>query len=166
MIHLFIFCHQPIHPGPGVLQLGPHQPQQHLPYNMNGPRIPPPFHVNNHLQHHLHPQHPQHVQQHLPHQQHRNTHHPQFHHQQHHHHHQQHHRVNGAGDYDEYAGLMTPWQKQWLLNIQTLQLNVGVPYVVDYYYTVSSLTILGSNIVLIFILLLTIFKFHLIFAGL
>lgn len=114
-----------------------------MPFNMNGPRIPPPFHVNNHLQHHLHQQHPQHLQhpqhvQHMQHQQHRNAHHPQFHHQQHLYH-QQHHRVNGAGDYDEYAGLMTPWQKQWLLNIQTLQLNVGVPYVVDYYYTVSSL---------------------------
>lgn len=129
---------QPIHPGPGVLQLGPHQPQPHMPFNMNGPRIPPPFHVNNHLPHHLHQQHPQHPQhlQHLQQQQHRNAHHSQFHHQHQHHHQQQHHRINGSGDYDEYAGLMTPWQKQWLLNIQTLQLNVGVPYVVDYYYTV------------------------------
>lgn len=139
---------QPIHPGPGILPLGPHHSQQHLPFNMNGPRIPPPFHVNNHLPPHLHQQHPPH-HQHMPHQQHRNAHHhlqqqQQHHHhhqqqhqlQQQHHHHQQHHRINGAGDYDEYAGLMTPWQKQWLLNIQTLQLNVGVPYVVDYYYTV------------------------------
>lgn len=126
---------QPIHPGPGVMSMGPHPPQ-HLPFNMNGPRLLPPFHGNNHVPHHMHQQHPQHPphHQHMPHQQHRNTH-SQFHHQQQHHH-QQHHRVNGAGDYDEYAGLMTPWQKQWLLNIQTLQLNVGVPYVVDYYYTV------------------------------
>ncbi|XP_034247797.1 protein PAT1 homolog 1-like isoform X2 [Thrips palmi] len=139
---------QPIQPGPGMMPLGPHQQQQHLPFNMNGPRIPPP-HMNNHLAHHLHQQHSQHPQhhQHMAHQQHRNTHqqphhyHQPHHHQQqqqhhHHQHQQQQHRVNGAGDYDEYAGLMTPWQKQWLLNIQTLQLNVGVPYVVDYYYTV------------------------------
>ncbi|KAK3928483.1 Protein PAT1-like protein 1 [Frankliniella fusca] len=129
---------QPIHPGPGIVPLGPHQAQQHLPFNMNGPRIPPPFHMNNHLPPHLHqqPQHPPH-HQHMLHQQHRNSH-PQLQHHHHHQqqHHQQQHRVNGAGDHDEYAGLMTPWQKQWLLNIQTLQLNVGVPYVVDYYYTV------------------------------
>ncbi|XP_026294080.1 protein PAT1 homolog 1 isoform X1 [Frankliniella occidentalis] len=129
---------QPIHPGPGIVPLGPHQAQQHPPpFNMNGPRIPPPFHMNNHMPPHLHqqPQHPPH-HQHMPHQQHRNSHPQPYHHHHQQQHHQQQHWVNGAGDYDEYAGLMTPWQKQWLLNIQTLQLNVGVPYVVDYYYTV------------------------------
>lgn len=38
---------------------------------------------------------------------------------------------------DEYEGLMTPREKQWLLNIQMLQLNTGTPYFDDYYYTVS-----------------------------
>ncbi|XP_044260378.1 protein PAT1 homolog 1 [Tribolium madens] len=37
---------------------------------------------------------------------------------------------------DEYAGLMTSREKQWLLNIQMLQLNTGTPYFDDYYYTV------------------------------
>lgn len=38
---------------------------------------------------------------------------------------------------DDYAGLMTAREKQWLLNIQMLQLNTGTPYFDDYYYTVS-----------------------------
>ncbi|XP_050315635.1 protein PAT1 homolog 1 [Anthonomus grandis grandis] len=38
---------------------------------------------------------------------------------------------------DEYAGLMTLKDKQWLLNIQLLQLNTGTPYFDDYYYTIS-----------------------------
>lgn len=38
---------------------------------------------------------------------------------------------------DEYAGLMSMREKQWLLNIQMLQLNTGMPYFDDYYYTVS-----------------------------
>ncbi|XP_066257930.1 protein PAT1 homolog 1 [Euwallacea similis] len=37
---------------------------------------------------------------------------------------------------DEYAGLMTPKDKQWLLNIQMIQLNTGTPYFDDYYYTI------------------------------
>ncbi|XP_004930764.1 putative leucine-rich repeat-containing protein DDB_G0290503 isoform X1 [Bombyx mori] len=37
---------------------------------------------------------------------------------------------------DEYAGLMSQREKQWLLNIQMLQLNTGTPYIHDYYYTV------------------------------
>lgn len=40
------------------------------------------------------------------------------------------------GDYDEYAGLMSNREKQWLINIQLLQLNTNQPYVEDYYYTV------------------------------
>lgn len=37
---------------------------------------------------------------------------------------------------DEFDGLMTNREKQWLLNIQHLQLNTGTPYFDDYYYTV------------------------------
>ncbi|XP_057670129.1 protein PAT1 homolog 1 [Diorhabda carinulata] len=37
---------------------------------------------------------------------------------------------------DEYAGLMSMKEKQWLLNIQMLQLNTGTPYFDDYYYTI------------------------------
>ncbi|XP_044736469.1 protein PAT1 homolog 1 [Chrysoperla carnea] len=37
---------------------------------------------------------------------------------------------------DEYAGLMTNREKQWLINIQLLQLNTGTPYFDDFYYTV------------------------------
>lgn len=39
---------------------------------------------------------------------------------------------------DDYAGLMTNRDKQWLINIQLLQLNTGTPYFDDYYYTVSN----------------------------
>lgn len=39
---------------------------------------------------------------------------------------------------DEYAGLMNNREKQWLLNIQLLQVNTGTPYFDDYYYTVST----------------------------
>ncbi|XP_076658532.1 protein associated with topo II related - 1 [Halictus rubicundus] len=55
--------------------------------------------------------------------------------------HYQHHNhgVNGmtnTGEYDEYAGLMSGREKQWLINIQLLQLNTNESYVDDYYYTV------------------------------
>lgn len=44
---------------------------------------------------------------------------------------------HGTGDNkDEYAGLMVNREKQWLLNIQLLQVNTGTPYFDDYYYTV------------------------------
>lgn len=43
---------------------------------------------------------------------------------------------------DEFAGLMTPREKQWLLNIQMLQLNTGTPFFDDYYYTVSNYNII------------------------
>ncbi|CAH0699491.1 unnamed protein product [Spodoptera exigua] len=50
------------------------------------------------------------------------------------------HTVNGddasGSDTDEYAGLMTTREKQWLINIQMLQLNTGTPYIHDFYYTV------------------------------
>ncbi|XP_033314154.1 protein PAT1 homolog 1 isoform X1 [Bombus bifarius] len=44
--------------------------------------------------------------------------------------------VIGSGEYDEYAGLMSSREKQWLINIQLLQLNTNEPYVDDYYYIV------------------------------
>ncbi|XP_045770155.1 putative uncharacterized protein DDB_G0287457 isoform X1 [Maniola jurtina] len=37
---------------------------------------------------------------------------------------------------DPYMGLMTQREKQWLINIQMLQLNTGTPYIHDFYYTV------------------------------
>ena len=46
---------------------------------------------------------------------------------------------NGIGqacEQDEYAGLMNNREKQWLNNIQLLQLNTNQPYIDDYYYTV------------------------------
>ncbi|XP_026735072.1 uncharacterized protein LOC113498982 isoform X2 [Trichoplusia ni] len=50
------------------------------------------------------------------------------------------HSLNGddasGSDSDEYAGLMTQREKQWLINIQMLQLNTGTPYIHDFYYTV------------------------------
>jgi hypothetical protein len=39
------------------------------------------------------------------------------------------------GSHDPYSGLMTPKDKQWLINIQILQLNTQKPYVDDFYYT-------------------------------
>ncbi|XP_059481081.1 protein PAT1 homolog 1 [Neocloeon triangulifer] len=39
------------------------------------------------------------------------------------------------GSHDPYAGLMTQKDKQWLINIQILQLNTQKPYVDDFYYT-------------------------------
>lgn len=45
-----------------------------------------------------------------------------------------------GSDTDDYAGLMTLREKQWLINIQMLQLNTGTPYIHDFYYTVSSST--------------------------
>jgi hypothetical protein len=39
---------------------------------------------------------------------------------------------------DEYAGLMTPKQKSWLRNIQTMQLTTDNPYRDDYYFVVST----------------------------
>jgi len=38
---------------------------------------------------------------------------------------------------DEYAGLMTQREKDWVIKIQLLQLHTDNPYVDDYYYTVS-----------------------------
>ncbi|KAM3955583.1 LOW QUALITY PROTEIN: uncharacterized protein ACR2FA_010491 [Aphomia sociella] len=43
---------------------------------------------------------------------------------------------DGSTSDDEYAGLMTQREKQWLINIQMLQLNTGTPYIHDFYYTV------------------------------
>ena len=37
---------------------------------------------------------------------------------------------------DEYAGLMSQRDKQWIINIQLSQLKCENPYTDDYYYTV------------------------------
>lgn len=42
----------------------------------------------------------------------------------------------GGGDFDEYAGLMNNKERQWLLNIQIIQLATDKPHVDDYYYMV------------------------------
>lgn len=42
-------------------------------------------------------------------------------------------------DEDEYAGLMTARERQWVINIQLNQLKCENPYIDDYYYTVFSL---------------------------
>ncbi|KAI4478940.1 hypothetical protein M0804_011402 [Polistes exclamans] len=59
-----------------------------------------------------------------------------YYHYQHHNHPQGINGINNSGEYDEYAGLMSSREKQWLINIQLLQLNTNQPYVDDYYYTV------------------------------
>lgn len=46
------------------------------------------------------------------------------------------HRNEYIENKDEYAGLMSNREKQWLINIQLVQLNTGTPYFDDYYYTV------------------------------
>ncbi len=43
------------------------------------------------------------------------------------------------GVYDEYAGLMTQREKDWLIRLQLMQLSTDSPYVDDYYYTVTVL---------------------------
>lgn len=40
------------------------------------------------------------------------------------------------GVVDEYAGLMSHRERQWLIGIQMLQLNTNTPHIDDYYYTV------------------------------
>lgn len=59
--------------------------------------------------------------------------------QQHYHYYHHPQGMNGlinSDECDEYAGLMSNREKQWLINIQLLQLNTNEPYVDDYYYTV------------------------------
>ncbi len=46
--------------------------------------------------------------------------------------------------YDEYAGLMSTKEKQWLMSIQINQLISDNPYVEDYYFTVLRLRCLGK----------------------
>ena len=53
------------------------------------------------------------------------------------------HRYHDDG-YDEYAGLMSTKQKQWLTSIQINQLISDNPYVDDYYFTVLRLRFLGK----------------------
>lgn len=52
--------------------------------------------------------------------------------------HPQHYNQAMNDKYDEYAGLMSSREKQWLINIQLLQLNTNQPYIDDYYFTVFS----------------------------
>ncbi|XP_015122120.1 protein PAT1 homolog 1 [Diachasma alloeum] len=56
----------------------------------------------------------------------------------HHRHHNQLNGLNDNGEYDEYSGLMSSREKQWLTNIQLLQHKTNQPYVDDYYFTVFS----------------------------
>ena len=44
-------------------------------------------------------------------------------------------RKHYASSEDEYAGLMSQRDKQWIINIQLNQLKCDNPYVDDYYYT-------------------------------
>lgn len=46
---------------------------------------------------------------------------------------------NSRGYDDEYAGMMTPRERQWIVNIQLQQLKCENPYVDDYYFTVNNL---------------------------
>lgn len=43
---------------------------------------------------------------------------------------------------DEYAGLLTRHEKDWLIKIQMIQLHTEDPYTDDYYYTVSHYRVL------------------------
>ncbi|XP_011299426.1 protein PAT1 homolog 1 [Fopius arisanus] len=58
--------------------------------------------------------------------------------QHHRHHHNHQNELNDNGEYDEYSGLMSSREKQWLTNIQLLQHNTNQPYIDDYYFTVFS----------------------------
>ncbi|KAK4024961.1 protein PAT1 homolog 1 [Daphnia magna] len=49
-----------------------------------------------------------------------------------------------AGNYDDYNGLMSTKEKQWLMSIQINQLISDNPYVEDYYFTVLRLRCLGK----------------------
>nr|CAD7204591.1 unnamed protein product [Timema douglasi] len=83
----------------------------------------------------------------------------EYHHHPHHHHHhpphyQQQHHQHPRWDHDPYNGLMTTKERQWLYNIQQLQLSTDKPYIDDYYYTSSELNhdkipILIPNMVLL-----------------
>ncbi|KAG8038230.1 hypothetical protein G9C98_006557 [Cotesia typhae] len=56
--------------------------------------------------------------------------------QRYHHHNNYHNGLNENGEYDEYAGMMSNREKQWLINIQLMQHNTNQPYFDDYYFTV------------------------------
>ncbi|KAK9507901.1 hypothetical protein O3M35_007665 [Rhynocoris fuscipes] len=46
---------------------------------------------------------------------------------------------------DEYAGLMTQKEKQWLASIQLMQINTNQPFQDDYYYTMYQLRQSGTH---------------------
>ncbi|XP_050094393.1 protein PAT1 homolog 1-like [Anopheles aquasalis] len=52
-----------------------------------------------------------------------------------------------AGDYDEYANIMSNREKLWLVGLQWAQLNLEIPYYSDYYFTMHRhrLAALKSN---------------------
>lgn len=52
--------------------------------------------------------------------------------------------TTAAENYDDYAGLMSTKEKQWLMSIQINQLISDNPYVEDYYFTVLRLRCLGK----------------------
>lgn len=56
----------------------------------------------------------------------------------------EHRHTTTADNYDEYAGLMSTKEKQWLMSIQINQLISDNPYVEDYYFTVLRLRCLGK----------------------
>ncbi|CAH0548821.1 unnamed protein product [Brassicogethes aeneus] len=144
----------PRHPPPGLVYPPPGTFPVNHPFNFPPPGArPPPPHPNQQQQQppFLPPNHPLHqLQQQHQQQLHREM---QMQQQQQQQHHLQHRQRHDSGNYnnnnnnnnrhrtdspvkDEYAGLMTNREKQWLLNIQILQLNTGTPYFDDYYYTV------------------------------
>ncbi|XP_065344013.1 protein PAT1 homolog 1 [Cloeon dipterum] len=141
--------HQPPPPPNGAMMLPPGMRHPHpppgmhhrLPMNMYPPNFPPHLRMRGemppmpwmnqppmpmHMMHQPPPgMHPHHQAQMMS--------------QQHHMMMQQHHQLQQQarqnGSHDPYAGLMTPKDKQWLINIQILQLNSQKPYVDDFYYT-------------------------------
>ena len=44
--------------------------------------------------------------------------------------------MNENRRHDEFGGLMTPRERQWIVNIQLTQLKCENPFLDDYYYTV------------------------------
>ncbi|XP_025097834.1 protein PAT1 homolog 1-like isoform X2 [Pomacea canaliculata] len=54
-------------------------------------------------------------------------------------HHQHQDMQQAQGEEDEYAGLMTKREKDWIIKIQLLQLNTDNPYLDDYYFTYYTL---------------------------
>lgn len=69
-------------------------------------------------------------------------------------------RRHGSGDADPYSGLMSAREKQWLMNIQMMQLNTGTPYIDDYYYMVRFFILFSLNIIYYDLLIVFFFNFR------